>query len=227
MDYGLSKKWSFLCRTTPGVAPQMKLLEHHIKETLIPSLIGRDYISNETRRIFSLPARLGGLGFLDPMSMSDIEYECSLAATTQLTNAIFTQQRTLDIDRVALSETLKSVTDKKNSIHKQSLTQIKEESSGKLLGLTWSCDLDWKDNMKQLCDRFSEKSRGVMKVMHWLSFKRRKELVESSLISILRYGLELVSGGSENLIDKLGRLQSKCARIILQKGRRNWSRTEE
>ena len=104
--------------------------------------------------------------------------------------------------------------------------EIKEESSGKLLGLTWSCDLDWKDNMKQLCDRFSEKSRGVMKVMHWLSFKRRKELVESSLISILRYGLELVSGGSENLIDKLGRLQSKCARIILQKGRRNWSRTE-
>ena len=63
------------------------------------------------------------------MSMSDIEYECSLAATTQLTNAIFTQQRTLDIDRVALSETLKSVTDKKNSLHKQSLKQLKEESS--------------------------------------------------------------------------------------------------
>ena len=96
--------------------------------------VGRDilwgiYLYLRKRAMFSLPARLGGLGFLDPMSMSDIEYECSLAATTQLTNAIFTQQRTLDIDRVALSETLKSVTDKKNSIHKQSLTQIKEESS--------------------------------------------------------------------------------------------------
>ena len=62
--------------------------------------------------------------------------------------------------------------------------------------------------------------------MHWLSFKRRKELVESSLISIIRYGLELVSGGSEKIIDKLDRLQSKCARMILQKGRRDWSRTE-
>jgi hypothetical protein len=61
--------------------------------------------------------------------MADIEYECSLAATMQLADAIFTQQNSLDVDMVVLSETLKSITDKKSSVHQQSLEQIKEESS--------------------------------------------------------------------------------------------------
>ena len=104
--------------------------------------------------------------------------------------------------------------------------EIKEQKTGKLLGLVWSNDMDWKDQVGEITERFSEKVKGVNKVIHWLSFKRRKELVESSLISILRYGLELVSGGSEKLIEKLGRLQSKAARLILNRGRRNWSRSE-
>ena len=64
----------------------LKKLEYHIKETLIPPIVGKEFISDDTRRIFSLPARLGGLGFLDPCSMADLEYESSVAATSQLTN---------------------------------------------------------------------------------------------------------------------------------------------
>ena len=70
----------------------MKKLEYEIKETLISAFVGRNYISDDTRRIFSLPARLGGLGFLDPCSVSDLEYQSSLAATAQLTKAIFNQR---------------------------------------------------------------------------------------------------------------------------------------
>ena len=94
----------------------MRLLEHHIKETLIPPIIGRDFISDESRRIFSLPARLGGLGFLDPSLMSDIEYECSLSATQQMTEAIYSQQRSINIDKEELSDTMKSITKKKNDM---------------------------------------------------------------------------------------------------------------
>ena len=43
----------------------MKKLEYEIKETLILAIVGKNYISDDTRRKFSLPARLGGLGFLD------------------------------------------------------------------------------------------------------------------------------------------------------------------
>ena len=90
--YGTSKRWSFVSRTTPNIAKHMRKLEYAIKETLIPDIVGENHISDDTRRIFSLPARLGGLGFLDPCSVSDLEFECSLSATAQLTKAIFDQQ---------------------------------------------------------------------------------------------------------------------------------------
>ena len=59
---------------------------------------------------------------------------------------------------------------------------IEEKSSGKLLGLIWSSNMDWQDHPNDVVERFNEKSRGIMKVSCWLSFKRRKELVESSLV---------------------------------------------
>ena len=180
--YGTSKRWSFLCRTTPDVAAQMKLLEHHIKETLIPPIIGRDYISDESRRIFSLPARLGGLGFLDPSLISDIEYECSLSATLQLTEAIYSQQRSLNIDKEALSDTMKSITKKKNDMYKELQGCIKEQSSetiGRILELaaergasSWLTSLplkrygfllnkqEWQD---AICLRYDFKIKGVSK----------------------------------------------------------------
>ena len=59
--------------------------------------MGKEFISDDTRRIFSLPARLGGLGFHDPCFMADLDYESSLAATSQLTNAIYHQQNYSDV----------------------------------------------------------------------------------------------------------------------------------
>ena len=39
--YGMSKRWMFLSRTTPCITEEMKILEHHIKETLIPAIVGK------------------------------------------------------------------------------------------------------------------------------------------------------------------------------------------
>ena len=55
-------KFSF---TEFSFTEHMKKLEYEIKETLILAIVGKNYISDDTRRKFSLPARLGGLGFLD------------------------------------------------------------------------------------------------------------------------------------------------------------------
>ena len=111
--YGTSKRWSFVSRTTPNVGEHMKKLEYEIKETLIPAIVGKNYISDDTRRIFSLPARLGGLGFLDPCSVSDLEYKSSLAATAQLTKAIFNQESFLNIDQETQEKIMKEVKHKK------------------------------------------------------------------------------------------------------------------
>ena len=101
----------------------MRKLEYAIKETLIPDIVGENHISDDTRRIFSLPARLGSLGFLDPCSVSDLEFECSLSATAQLTKVIVDQNSFLDIDHKAQEER------KKSDWYKESQNTIQEESS--------------------------------------------------------------------------------------------------
>ena len=40
------------------------------------------------------------------------------------------------------------------------------------------------------------------------------------------YCIELTSGGSKKITERLERLQSQAARLVLQRGRRNWSRSE-
>ena len=97
--YGTSKRWQFVCRTTPGIACSLKrlVMEEKIKEQLIPAIIGRD-ISNELRNVFSLPARLGGLGFLDPSEEADFEYSNSTSVNNQLIDAIINQSQVGDID---------------------------------------------------------------------------------------------------------------------------------
>ena len=107
----------------------MKKLEYEIKETLIPAIVGKNYISDDTRRIFSLPARLGGLGFLDPCSVSDLEYKSSLAATAQLTKAIFNQESFLNIDQETQEKIMKEVKHKKTEWYKEQQNIIKKESS--------------------------------------------------------------------------------------------------
>ena len=103
---------------------------------------------------------------------------------------------------------------------------IQEETSGKLLGLIWSSDLTWRDHIEDLVKRFGDKCRGIKQVLPWLGFKQRKELVNSTLVSTLRYGLELTSGGTEKGMKKLENLLSKAARMVLMTGKRNWSRTQ-
>ena len=60
----------------------MKKLEIQIREKLLPALIGGRHGSDEMRQIYSLPARLGGLGLQIPSADSDMEYENSQLVTT-------------------------------------------------------------------------------------------------------------------------------------------------
>ena len=87
--YGTSKRWQFVCRTTPGISDMLQPLEDKIRSCLIPAIIGREVISDDMRYLFSLPPRLGGLGFLIPTDKAHHKYSYSLLATKQLTDAIF------------------------------------------------------------------------------------------------------------------------------------------
>ena len=76
----------------------MKRLEELIRTKLIPAVIGGRNVSDELRTIMQLPARMGGMGFLDPSDESDLEYENSKLVTAQITEAIYQQKSRLVID---------------------------------------------------------------------------------------------------------------------------------
>ena len=59
---GVSKRWSYLMRTTPGISDQLGPIEDAILQQLIPSITGQPIINERLRSVFSLPARFGGLG---------------------------------------------------------------------------------------------------------------------------------------------------------------------
>ena len=88
--YGTSRRWQFLCRTTPGIANAMKGIETRIRNNLIPAIMGSNEISDNLRKILCLPARLGGMGFANPTEEALLEYENSKMITAQLPSAVAT-----------------------------------------------------------------------------------------------------------------------------------------
>ena len=89
-------------------------LEDKIRSCLIPAIIGREVISDDMRYLFSLPPRLGGLGFLIPTEEADHEYSYSILATKQLTVAIFNQEKKLHINEEEQEEAIHRIKASKN-----------------------------------------------------------------------------------------------------------------
>ena len=86
---GLSSRWSFLCQVLEGASAGLASLERVIATKLLPALTGQE-ISSELRTLFSFPCRNGGLGILDPTSLS-AQYQSSRAITAPMVANILTQ----------------------------------------------------------------------------------------------------------------------------------------
>ena len=76
LTHGLSSKWSYICRTTSNISHLLQPLEMAIRTKLLPKLTGREPPSDQERDLLGLPARLGGLGFRNPVAVADDEYPC-------------------------------------------------------------------------------------------------------------------------------------------------------
>ena len=111
--YGTSRRWQFVCRTTPGVANAMKKLEHLVRTKLIPAIMGGREVADEMRKILQLPARMGGMGFQDPSEESEWEYENSKRVTAQISDAIYQQQCHLEFDEEAQVTIMKDLKKRK------------------------------------------------------------------------------------------------------------------
>ena len=94
LSHGLLGRWIFTARTNQNFKTFAGLLESSIQSQLIPAITGRSAPGELERKLFSLPARLGGLGITDPTSLSS-EYLNSRKMTAPLVDFILNQEITL------------------------------------------------------------------------------------------------------------------------------------
>ena len=92
--HGLTSRWTYLARTTPNIADLIKPLEETIRKVFLPNLTGQNAFNDMERDMLALPARLGGLGILDPCRMSELHYSTCETISAPLIRLILDQSET-------------------------------------------------------------------------------------------------------------------------------------
>ena len=93
--HGFIGKWTFLARTAEITGERFQPLEDIIRGTLIPRLTGRAPPGDGVRELLALPARLGGLGLINPTTALAKEQERSVQTCAPLIDLIKQQQPSL------------------------------------------------------------------------------------------------------------------------------------
>ena len=88
---GLISKWNYLARTIPDISHLFEPLENAIHHRLIPVLTGLDAPNSIVRSLLALPAHLGGLGIINPITRASDQHKASTAISAPLVNNIVDQ----------------------------------------------------------------------------------------------------------------------------------------
>jgi hypothetical protein len=83
----LSAQWSYLLRVVPDAHKEMQPLEAAIATKFLPGIMGGGLVTEQERAVFTLPARMGGLGVRDP-SKETLSLEIAKEASEILVSAI-------------------------------------------------------------------------------------------------------------------------------------------
>ena len=123
--HGFIGKWNYLMRCIPNIQTFFGPLETIIQTRLLPNLTGQPSFNDTERKLFALPARLGGLGLVDPSQYSIFQFFASVAITAPLVQSILQQSSAppadvlcdqLEAKRHVVEKHRKSITDSYNSL---------------------------------------------------------------------------------------------------------------
>ena len=126
LTHGLISKWTYLQRTVDDISDLFKPLEEAIRLHFIPALTGRTGINDLERNLLELPARLGGLGIVNPMKTAANHHSSSLRITAPLATLILQQEKEYPhniskkqaaIKRTVKAEKRKSQSDEAKTLH--------------------------------------------------------------------------------------------------------------
>ena len=79
---------------TPNIADLIKPLEETIRKVFLPNLTGQNAFNDMEKDMLALPARLGGLGILDPCRTSALHYSTCETISAPLVRLILDQSET-------------------------------------------------------------------------------------------------------------------------------------
>ena len=131
--HGFTHKFNYLLRCNPGISHQLKPLEDTIRLKLIPAWTGRPPPSDLERELFSLPARHGGLGIVNPVKQADAEFSASLRISGPLCELIVSQSNHYSWE--TLNEQLKGkheIQEKRSSDEKERATNLRSSLNNQL-----------------------------------------------------------------------------------------------
>ena len=120
--HGVSGHWNFFLRTYRHSSSHLRI----IRLNFIPSITGRDSISDTERDLFALPACLGGLAIPNPTVSASFEYSSSVNITAPLISCILLQCMDLPhstfVDQKQAKATVHSL---RQQLHSSELVRLK------------------------------------------------------------------------------------------------------
>ena len=97
--HGLSSKWNYLLRVTDwetlSSSDLLQPLETAIQSHFIPALTGQSPPGNLVRELLALPARLGGLGLINPVAVAQDQHASSQLISAPLVERVLRQEHQL------------------------------------------------------------------------------------------------------------------------------------
>ena len=124
--FAFKSKFNYLLRTVSGISELLKPLDVAVDNFLKVLFQGRDFSLLE-RKMFSLPAKLGGLGIDVPSSMSQTQYDNSRLITQQLVEQLKSQSSTSQVDSQILQAARRKIVSDKAGRNKLLVESIKTE----------------------------------------------------------------------------------------------------
>jgi hypothetical protein len=120
----LQCEWNYYQRVIPDCESFFQPLETALKEKFIPAVFDGE-IGDHERKLFSLPARMGGIGVRDPVSTAAIAHATSRNATEILATAIHTQSSFNAVEHTQrLQNVRKQYTEVQRTKDKEALNQL-------------------------------------------------------------------------------------------------------
>ena len=123
LTHGLTSKWTYLCRTTPGISQLMIPIDNILRSEVILALTGRPPPNELELDLFALPAKLGGLGIGIPSRKAVKEYSASM----KICKALIEQILSASIEYT--SEVISSQLEAKAGVRKESSDRSTKEAN--------------------------------------------------------------------------------------------------